>query len=419
MSVTDDPDAWIRFHICETPHWSGVTRLGVAVSGGGDSMALLHVLAECAPAAGVVLEAATVDHGLRPGSAAEADFVKRACEALDCQHETLVWEGWDGRGNLQAEARAARYRLLAGWARRRGLDLVALGHTMDDQAETFVMRLAREAGVDGLAAMEAVFARDGAAFWRPALALRRGQLRGYLARRGLDWREDPSNEDESFDRVKARRALAALSPLGIDAGTLAAVAVNLSSAREVLAATTRDAAARIARVQSGDVVLDRDGLLDQPWEIQRRLVAAALAWVATADYGPRRDAVSDLGVAILRRETRTLHGCLITCDDNTVRIAREYKAVRHLTAAPGALWDNRWRVTGPVEEAGVIRALGEGVNLCPDWRNTGLPRSSLMASPAVWRGETLIAAPIAGLSGGFSAEIAHPRGDFGPSIQTH
>lgn len=414
MPLTEDPDAWIRFHLCETPDWSGVTRLGVAVSGGGDSMALLHVLARCAPAQGVVLEAATVDHGLRPGSAEEADFVRRTCEAIDCHHETLRWEGWDGRGNLQAEARAARYRLLAGWARRRGLDRVALGHTIDDQAETFLMRLAREAGVDGLAAMEAVLDRDGATFWRPALALGRAELRGYLERHDLHWREDPSNEDAGFDRVKARRALAALAPLGIDAGTLRSVAVNLASARTALATTTGAAAARIAREASGDVVLDRFALLAEPWEIQRRLLAAALVWVTTADYAPRRDALSDLGVAILRRERRTLHGCLITADDMSVRIAREYNAVRGATAAVGALWDHRWMVCGPAEAGQEVRALGEGVNLCPDWRNTGVPRASLMASPAVWQGKTLIAAPIAGLSGGFSAEIVHPRGDFPP-----
>jgi len=419
VSVTEDPDAWVRFHICRNPQWSGVTRLGVAVSGGGDSMALLHILAECAPEHGVALEAATVDHGLRPGSAEEATFVKTTCDALDIHHETLRWEDWDGRGNLQAEARAARYRLLAGWAKRRGLDAVALGHTRDDMAETFLMRLAREAGVDGLAAMAGWFDRDGAAFWRPALGLEREELRAWLTRHGHVWREDPSNEDEGFDRVKARRVLDALEPLGIDARTLAGVAVNMASARLALQQMAFEAAGRIGREQAGDVVLDRDRFVTLPWEVQRRLLTAALAWVAGAAYGPRRDALIDLDMAILRRQGHTLHGCLVTTDDETVRIAREFNAVKDAVAAPGTLWDNRWRITGPVRDGLEIRALGEAVSHCPDWRNTGLPRTSLMASPAVWAGETLIAAPIAGLSGGFSAEIAHPRGDFALSALSH
>ena len=417
--MTDDPDAWIRFHICKSPQWSGVTRLGVAVSGGGDSMALLHVLAECAPDHEVVLEAATVDHGLRSGSADEAKFVKNACEILDIHHETLRWTEWDGRGNMQAEARAARYRLLADWAGRRRLDRVAIAHTLDDQAETFLMRLGREAGVDGLAAMEGLFVREGMTFWRPALALERAALRAWLERRGVGWCEDPSNEDESFDRVKARKALKVLEEIGIDGGTLWGVALNLAAASDALRRVAAETAARIVTVEAGDVVLDRRELLKIPYEIQRRLLAAALVWVSAADYPPRRDALADLERTVIGGGKHTLHGCLVTTGDNSVRVAREYNAVKDIRAAMGGLWDRRWRVSGPRHDGLEIRALGEAVKGCPDWRNAGLPRTSLMASPAVWHGDALVAAPIAGLSGGFSAEIDHPQGDFVASVLTH
>lgn len=417
--VPGDPDAWVRFHICRDPHWSGVTRLGVAVSGGGDSVALLHLVADCARDRGVTVEAATVDHGLREEAAAEAEFVFETCQSLDIHHETLRWTGWDGQGNLQAAARAARYGLLADWAKRRRLDRVALGHTLDDQAETFLMRLAREAGVDGLAAMDAVFTRDGASFWRPALALERADLRAYLERHGHGWCEDPSNEDRRFDRVKARKVLGELDALGIDAGTLWGVALNLASARDALKQVTRDRAEEIAKVEGGDVVFDRSALLACPQEILRRLLAQALVWVSGADYPPRRDALFDLWRALLKPGKQTLHGCLVTVDHGSVRVAREYNAVKDTRAAPGAPWDTRWRVTGPARDGAEIRALGEGVRHCADWRNTGLPRSSLMASPAVWQGDALIAAPIAGYSGGYSAEIAHPRGDFVASVLTH
>ena len=416
-----DDDAWVRLHVCDGPRWSDVTRLGVAVSGGGDSIALMHILADCAPAKGVALEAATVDHGLRPGSAEEAAFVAETCKALGLRHETLRWEDWDGHGNLQAEARAARYRLLGRWAGRRRLDSVALAHTLDDQAETFLMRLAREAGVDGLAAMDEVFERDGARFWRPALALERAELRDYLGRHRLGWRDDPSNDDASFDRVKARRALTALAPLGIDAAGLRAVAVNMAAAREALERSTWETARRVARETAGDVVFDRAELLLAPYEITRRLMLAALAWVSGAGYAPRREAVSDLIGAILHGRPHTLSGCIVATDARSVRIAREFNAVKDVSAPVGGLWDGRWRVEGPDAEGLVVRALGEAVSACVDWRGTGLPRASLLATPAVFdeNTNTLVAAPLAGAANGYSAEFDPPRGDFFTSVLSH
>ena len=121
-------------------------RIGVAVSGGSDSMAALHILAGVAAESGVAIHAATVDHGLRPEAADEARQVAKVCVALAVPHEVLRWEHMEISGNLQDQARQARYRLIAGWARERGLSAVVLGHTLDDQAETFLMRLARSSG---------------------------------------------------------------------------------------------------------------------------------------------------------------------------------------------------------------------------------------------------------------------------------
>ncbi len=423
--------------LCEALAQSGVTRLGVAVSGGGDSMALLHLLADCARAQGLTLEAATVNHRLRAGADREARHVKNACEVLDIQHEILSWEGWDGRGNLQAAARRARYRLLGGWAGRRGLDRVALGHTMDDQAETVLMRLARAAGVDGLSAMAGQVRRDGALFWRPLLGATRAELRAELERRGVAWCEDPTNEDARFDRVKARRALDALAPLGIGAQQLAAVAANLAAAREALERAARETATQIAREDRGDIVFDEAGLMAAPDELRRRLVGAALVWVSGAGYKPRRAALAAFYPQ--GGGQRSLHGCLVIRDRKSLRIVREYNAVKRLRAPLGGLWDGRWRVTGPASahtsvrssgpatapgngpplQEAEIRALGEGIRHCPGWRATGLPRASLMAGPAVWRGETLLAAPLAGFSAGYSAELLPPQGDFAASLQTH
>mgnify|MGYP000725309698 CR=1 FL=1 len=108
-------------------------KLGVAVSGGGDSVALLHALTRCFEPGQVELHAATVDHGLRPAAKDEAARVGQLCDALGVPHKVLTWSGWDGSGNLQAEARRARYRLLGDWLRKRGVSALALGHTADQQ----------------------------------------------------------------------------------------------------------------------------------------------------------------------------------------------------------------------------------------------------------------------------------------------
>jgi len=411
-------DAKLCEEICARPEWDRVRRLGVAVSGGGDSVALLHLLAKCAARRGVALEAATVDHGLRPEAAAEAQFVAHMCGALGLRHACLRWEGWHGAGNLQAEAREARYTLLAGWAQDRRLDAVAMAHTRDDQAETFLMRLTREAGVDGLAAMSGEFSRDGARFWRPVLEVPRATLRGFLTRQGLDWRDDPSNEDASYDRVKARQALETLETMGLSRAKIAGVASNLADASRALKWATADAAHRIARVEAGDVLIARDGFRSLDPEIARRLIVAGLVWVSSSDYPPRRASVAELLAAIRSGKAHTAHGCLVSIGGDAVRVSREPVAVAQTVVPFGEIWDRRWIVTGPAD-GGEIRALGEAVTQCPDWRETGLPRTTLLATPAIWRGETLVAAPLAGFENGFSATIDDSAGDFFTSILSH
>lgn len=390
----------------------GPRRIGIAVSGGSDSLSLLHLMAEWGRAD---LMAATIDHGLRPEAAEEAAYVARFCEGLGIPHRTLRWRDWDGKGNLQDQARQARYRLLARWADRQRLDTVALGHTLDDQAETFLMRLAREAGLDGLSGMPQVFHRHDMRFDRPLLFERRSDLRAFLDRRGIRWVDDPTNEDEGFSRIKARRALQALEPLGIDVEVIGYSMLNLDFARMALAEHVREIALGLSQVIGGDIVFDRAKLRRQNPEILRKLISGALKWVSADTYPPRRDALSDVIAALESPRNMTLHGCLIMPTDMTVRIAREFNAIKGLEGPTNRIWDGRWRLNGPHAEGLEVRALGEALSQCPGWRDTGLPRQSLLASPAVWRGSELLAAPLAGLSNGWTAET-QGRDDFAASL---
>ena len=155
-------------------------RLGVAVSGGGDSVALLWVLVGYAREHGITLHVVSVDHGVRPEAQQEVSFVADLCRRWDVQHHVARWTGWNGDGNFSAKARDARYALMADWACANDITHIALGHTADDQAETFLLRLARGSGANGLAAIAPRSEFVGIRVLRPLLAVPRGRLRASL-----------------------------------------------------------------------------------------------------------------------------------------------------------------------------------------------------------------------------------------------
>jgi len=395
-------------------------RLGVAVSGGGDSVALMHLLHEIAVREDVTLFAATVDHGLRPDSRSEADAVAAQATRLGLTHEILNWRGWDGSGNLQDQARQARYMLLGEWAQRNQIHSIALGHTADDQAETVLMRLGRAAGVTGLSAMPAVRHQNGVDLLRPMLSITRQSLRDYLAEIDVNWAEDPSNRDMRFDRIKAREALAGLFPLGITARTLSRVAENMSSADEALSRFAQESARKITSVEAGDILLDRIGFAALPSEMQRRLLVGAVSWLTGPGYPPRQSAVEQAIGAVQSGKSGAIGGCLLVPQCEKMWICREFQAVTDSSVPAGEIWDRRWKLTGPQMDGVETRPLGEtGVRLLTDWRAVGRPRLALQSSPAAWRGENLLAAPLAGFANGWVAEPAPDHPEFHASFLSH
>ena len=190
-------------------------RLLLAVSGGPDSLALLLLAHATIPGQ---VEAATVDHRLRPAAAREAAYVSDICGRLGVPHKVLAVDV--GEGNLQAEARSARYDALAGWMEERDIATLATGHQLDDQAETFLMRLNRGSGLSGLAGIRNLSGIPGHEYLRlirPVLDWRRSELQGVVEVAGIAAVTDPSNHDEQFDRVRMRKALASANWLDIPA----------------------------------------------------------------------------------------------------------------------------------------------------------------------------------------------------------
>jgi tRNA(Ile)-lysidine synthase len=371
---------------------AGVT-IGVALSGGGDSTALLHLCR----AAGFAVEALTVDHRLRPESAVEAATVGDVCRTLGIRHEVRVWDHGEVHGNLMG--------LIRDWAASRGIGTVALGHTRDDQAETVLMGLGRGAGLAGLSGMRPEWDEGGVWFYRPLLAAGREELRDWLRARGIGWIDDPTNEDERFTRVKARKALAALAPLGITAKRLAEVARNLAQAQASLELMVAAVCESLVEEQAGALRL-AEGFLDQPAEVTRQVVLVCLAWLSGAGYAPRAEAVRQLLSAMDAGRDATLAGCRF----RRGWLMREPRALGGAVPV-GTLWDGRWRVTGP---QGEVRALGaDGLRQLPDWKKLGLPREVLLVTPAVWHGETLLSAPLAGRPADWQAKLDRPFHLFG------
>lgn len=374
----------------------GDRAIGVALSGGGDSTALLHLCLR----AGFRVEAVTVDHRLRPESAAEAGVVSQACRALGVRHEVLVWTHGTIAGNVMDAARRARTALITEWARGRGIGEVALGHTRDDVAETVLMGLGRAAGIAGLSGMRRVWEEGGIRFHRPLLDAGREELRDWLRAEGIGWIDDPTNESDRFTRARARKALAALAPLGITAARLADVAGNLARVQAALAAQVDAAAGRWVVETAGALRLD-PGLWSEPEEVRRQVIVAALMWLSRADYAPRATEVARLGATMAVGRDGTLAGCRF----RRGWLMREPRAVGGPVPV-GQPWDGRWLIEGPEAE---VRALGaEGLRQVKDWRKAGLAREVLVVTPGVWDEERLLAAPCAGFSAEWQVRLQRP-----------
>lgn len=403
--------------------------IGVAVSGGSDSMALLRLAAKWGASHDAAVHAVTVDHQLRTESAQEADQVAAQCVDLGVEHTILRWDHQGIQGNTQNLAREARRSLIASWAREHMIETVLFGHTMDDQAETVLLRLARGSGVDGLAVMQPCSQIGAITACRPLLGITRAELQAYLRSLGRVWIDDPSNDDLKFDRIKARKMMDALGELGLTSDRLVQTASHMSAARNTL----RQAAAAVAAKQ---VTIDRCDLIfmgDWPdfdvSDSPQRLFSAAVKWFSNAPHRPRFNALHDAWTQAWRGETVTLGGVLISPENGGgIRLTREVAATEPVMTSNlaahdgrGIAWDHRWVVEKPDDDGALrenitVSALGAAISECVNWREIGLPRRTLMATPAVWRDNVLIAAPAAGYMNGWQARFV---ADFHDSLLAH
>jgi tRNA(Ile)-lysidine synthase len=280
--------------------------IGVAVSGGPDCLALLLLTVQARPG---MVQAATVDHGLRPDSAAEAAMVADLCARLAVPHAILA-AAWEKPpiSAIQAQAREARYELLGRWARDRGLVAVLTAHHADDQAETLLMRLDRGAGIGGLAGARAsrLLGPDSTvSLVRPLLSWRRDELARIVEHAGLEPVDDPSNRDPRHERTRARDLLR--SQGWPDALAVAASASHLADAEDALEFGASTLFAERVRIDGGSANFDSSGL---PREYRRRVMLKLFA--ALGESPPRGPDLERAMTALSAGKRCTLGGLMLT-----------------------------------------------------------------------------------------------------------
>ena len=319
------------------------SSLILAVSGGPDSTALLYLAARWrdglrkAPK----LVAVTVDHGLRKESASEARAVAQLCRRLNVPHRTLRWRGAKPKSGLQEAARHARYALLAAEASRHGARHVLTAHTLDDQAETILFRLARGTGLSGVIAMARESEFSGVTIVRPLLEVPKVRLLATLSRAKIAFADDPSNRDPRFTRPRLREIMPLLEKEGLSARRLSLFAGRVRRAEAALADAVAKAAKDVSRGPRGEpsgkpwgelwgegarIAFDADNFLRLPDEVSLRLLGRALGHVGSE--GPVELAkLEALHAALLARRgdsplRRTLAGAMVSCAGGLIVVER-------------------------------------------------------------------------------------------------
>jgi tRNA(Ile)-lysidine synthase len=373
--------------------------VAVAVSGGPDSLALM-LLADCwARRRGGRAWGLTVDHGLRPESAAEARLVAGWLDARAIGHAILVWEGDKPASGIQEAAREARYRLLAAWCRRHGVLHLLTAHQREDQAETHLIRRRAKSGVDGLAAMSAVRELADVRLIRPLLSVPRARLAALLDAEGQSFLTDPSNRNPTFERARLRAAPAALAGHALDALT---------------AELRRCGVARIARERALDALIGRAvalhpagfaaldpaalALLDA--DIAERLLGRVAACIGGARHPARLARLARLRAALVAQpgHARTLGGCRFVPWRGRLMVLREPSAAEApARIEPGAelWWDRRFAAVLPPGAHGGFTLGYLGACRMPAGERDGslLPRLVHPVLSAFWDPAGLAAVP--------------------------
>ena len=365
--------------------------VAVGCSGGADSLALTLLLANWVARRNGHLTALIVDHGLRSGSADEANQVKNwlAERSVDC--EVLCANLLPETSSLQEAARLARYDLMGEWCVRQGVLHLFIAHHGEDQAETLLMNLVRGSGVDGLAGMATISERPQFRVLRPLLGISKARLERTLGECGQKFIEDPSNKNRKFKRVRIREVLPVLAREGATVGRLIMTAHRMSNARKVLEDTSIRLLAGAAEIYpEGYARLDFARWSAAPAEISRRSLGRVVMCVGGKLYPPRSERLMRCYVALTTRSktpiARTLGGCRVIKRGPSIYICCEVLRIpESVTVLPNQRWNGRFLVSNlGAKESVKVRSLGaKSVKFLQGYRAAKIPATVRHALPTI------------------------------------
>jgi len=390
--------------------------IGIAVSGGQDSLALLllvhawsiQVFAE------VEIHVYTLDHGLRPEAKKETQFVESVAEQLGFKVSVLRWEGDKPKSAIQAAARSARYRLIGAAMKKDGAGVLLTGHHRRDQAETVLMRLAHSSGLKGLGAMRRFSKLEGVTLFRPLLDMEPEFLQLMVAKSGLVAINDPSNDDDDFERVRWRKQLPALSELGLND-----VALSRFATRAQRADLALDEFARlrfdqlVERNMFGALTIDLAALNGLPEEIAIRVIGAMIGSISknSAKLSQLEGLQKQLVTA--RLATQTLNGCVFELQNGVLLAFREIARINPETIKlpPGGkiVWDQRFEIANSGSEEFSVEKGGELTRAQLEsfaGKAVDMPMSCVKGAPVVRDSDQEIMA-IGALSRSGSVSLSH------------
>ena len=378
--------------------------VAVALSGGADSKALTLLVNNWARHEGRTICALTVDHGLRPEAAREAQQMAEWCQGLHIQHTILTLDRTLPTTGIQEAARNERYRVMEEFCEHASIPALLVAHHMDDQAETVLMRLSRGSSIDGLGGMQTVRNLNGrVTLYRPLLDVPKQMLIDYLKQRDESWIEDPSNQKDDFTRVRLRKLMPALAHEGLNASRFVTLADRMQSVREALDWSVEHLAVEhlfLHEIGYAEL-LEEDALVHKvPAELLQRLIALAIIW---ANPGAR--------IKLEKLETlirswkeegcvdkSTLAGCVLIPQEKKKRllVVREPRDLPVVAVdRDRMIWDQRFEISG-LRPGQVVRALDQdGWNILKGRNEQKLPPYVVSRiTPSVWHGEALISSAV-------------------------
>jgi len=400
------------------------STIAIAVSGGVDSLVLMYLASESKVINNKDVFILTINHGLRPESKTECDFVEGLAKELGFKVKILEWEGKKPSKSLQEKARNERYNLLLNFCRENSINNLFLAHHLDDQIENFLFRMFRGSGIKGLTSFSNRSERDGILLIRPLIDIPKSELIAFAKKRKIRWIEDPSNQNKKFERIKLRKILSLIYDQGFDKKVFLKSIKKLKLANKALDKTTKEFVSKYVLVNKNiSVFINQEFFLEAPKEIQLRVIENSIRiFSGERFYSPSYSKMMNL-INWIRKSSnisaKTLGGTIFRRRNKGIILYKEVKKLNEikpikLSKNTYKSWDNRFLIKAKKGSKGEISYLGaEGVKILKSKKKlhkkdfNGIPVTALYSTPAVWRGKRLISAPFFDYSNGngFTLEI--------------